>query len=188
MAKQSRISHLSDAELTAMTTREIAAAYYDGNNGAAWNALNARGLKGAPSADGNNGNAEKPIIAQKRATATTAYLPGRVADWAMKKLGMDPDDGDTIPDGFSPEDFLALPDVATESVNYLRLISRLEPEKELNPFRLWLGTGLTRAERALEAVQAAIARIAKIDAAMATSESRFESSRYDAAITAFYAE
>jgi len=145
MAKQSRIAHLSDAELTAMTTREIADAYYDGNNGAAWNALNSRGLKGTPSA--NDG---------ERKTATRkpkGFLPKRVENWAIGKLGLDVADGDLLPDGFGPDDFLYLMDVGQETVNYTRLLSKLCPEKEAPALRAWLGCGLTIAEREQEKLE-----------------------------------
>jgi len=153
-----------------------------GNGGVISNILKDEGWR-----NGGEQKTTNPVV-QKKTAAEIGYLPGRVADWTMRKLGMEPDDGDTLPDDFCPADFLDLPDVAAESTNYLRLVSRLEPEKELNPFRHWLGTGLTRAERAIEAVQAQIARIAQIDAGLATAENRFNAMRYDAAITAFYAE
>lgn len=156
MAKQSRLAHLSNDELSAMTTKEIADIYYDGNVGAAWNALNSRGLKGAPSA---NDGEKKPSTQRQKKVET--YLPGRVSDWCLRKLGSDPDDGDMLPEGFGPENFLALPDVSGETTNYLRLISRLDPEKELSPLKAWLGCGLTIAEREqvkIEAIKDALTK------------------------------
>lgn len=82
-----------------------------------------------------------------------SYLPGRVANWACKKLGIT-----TLLEDFGPEQFMAIPEVVTDSVNWLRLVSKLDPDKEAGPLRAWLGCALTaegrEAEAAKEAAQA----------------------------------
>lgn len=82
------------------------------------------------------------------------FLPKRVENWAIGKLGLDVAEGDLLPDGFGPDDFLALPDVKQETVNYTRLLSKLCPEKEAPALRAWLGCGLTIAEREHERLEA----------------------------------
>lgn len=137
------------------------------------------------------GGTRKPAAAKPAKSSAGSvcdgYLPGRVADWVVRKLGGEPDDGDTLPEGFGPNDFMELEDVKEETTNYQRLLHRLCPDKELNPFRAWLGCGLTRAERAERETAARIASISRMDADREDAEIRFESMRYDAAITAFYA-
>lgn len=95
------------------------------------------------------GGGERKPVARK----TKGFLPKRVENWAIGKLGLDVADGDLLPDGFGPDDFLALPDVESESVNYQRLLSKLCPEKEAPALRSWLGCGLTIAEREQDRIE-----------------------------------
>lgn len=110
-----------------------------GNGGAMSNIVKDEGWR-----EGGGGN-RKPGTRKPK-----GFLPKRVENWAIGKLGLDVADGDLLPDGFGPDDFLALPDVESESVNYLRLLSKLCPEKEDPALRAWLGCGLTIAEREQE--------------------------------------
>lgn len=89
----------------------------------------------------------KSKASASRAKKVDGFLPGRVSDWVVRKLGGEPDDGDKLPEGFGPTDFMELPDVAGETPNYLRLLSRLCPDNEIAPLKAWLGCGLTRVER-----------------------------------------
>lgn len=109
-----------------------------GNGGALSNAIKGLGWR-------EGGGERKPGARKPK-----GFLPKRVENWAIGKLGLDVAEGDLLPDGFGPEDFLALPDVEQETVNYQRLLSKLCPEKESPALRAWLGTGLTIAEREQE--------------------------------------
>jgi hypothetical protein len=112
-----------------------------GNGGALSNAIKDLGWR--------DGGERKPVSRKPK-----GFLPKRVENWAIGKLGLDVADGDLLPDGFGPDDFLALPDVEHDSVNYMRLLSKLCPEKEAPALRAWLGCGLTRDEREQERLDA----------------------------------
>lgn len=115
------------------------------NDGALYNALRDDGyLPGGPVNTGNAGNGGTKSKKPK------GFLPKRVENWCIGKLGLDVAEGDLLPEGFGPSDFLALEDVAQETVNYQRLLSKLCLEKEVPALRAWLGCGLTRAYREAE--------------------------------------
>lgn len=104
------------------------------------------------------------------------FLPKRVENWSIGKLGLDVSDGDLLPDGFGPDDFLSLVDVEQENVNYTRLLSKLCPDKEAPALRAWLGCGLTIAEREQERIDALSKGVnGKIGKALKTALSHAES-------------
>ncbi len=110
-----------------------------------------------------------------RAKKVDGFLPGRVSDWVVRKLGFEPDDGDKLPEEFGPAEFMALPDVAGETANYLRLLSRLCPDNEIAPLKAWLGCGLTSVER----------RIPKLIKVAAEDATKFFEFRNSAAVFGF---
>lgn len=132
------------------TQDECAIEYGFASGGGFWNALD--GLKKKEW----SANWVEPEKGERKPTARKpkGFLPKRVENWAIGKLGLDVADGDLLPDGFGPDDFLALPDVIEESVNYQRLLSKLCPEKEVPALKAWLGCGLTIAERESEKQEA----------------------------------
>ena len=79
-----------------------------------------------------------------------SYLPSRVADWACKKLGIT-----ALSEDFGPEQFMAIPEVVTDSVNWLRLVSKLGNE-EHDALKAWLGCSLSAYDREQDAKSAAI--------------------------------
>lgn len=199
MAKQSRIAHLTDEQLTSMTAKEIAAQFYNGNVGAAWNALDGRGLKGKPAA--NDGKKTTVAIAVSKATVKPVApiapefmpLPGRVVDFMIDNiLPEDWNDEQEI-----PQHFVELV-VLSDTVDWNKRIRRFGAEEiEMLESFLCAPCTMNRREDALlakrarapfERTEATINHHARIDAGLLNAENRFEASRYDADITAFYCE
>lgn len=204
MAKQSRISHISDETLASMTAKEIGAQFYNGNTGAGYNACVARGIK-PKSANGEQAKTvtAKPIAAPvvtanavakpAKAESDTRPLPVRVEAYFEYRLGWDmtlpiqphhiemlircDDTGwNQLALKFGPEETAMLGEFL-ESGGYCpvpRVSQRAEWEREQ--------IKLAEKRRIAEAVAAIVA----IDNRLAGQRERFESSRYDADITAFY--
>jgi len=121
---------------------------------------------------GRSESTERKPVARK----SKGFLPKRVENWAIGKLGLDVADGDLLPDGFGADDFLSLPDVEQETVNYQRLLSKLCPDNEAPALRAWLGCGLTIAEREQEKLEALTKGVnGKIGKALKTALSHAES-------------
>jgi len=201
MAKQSRISHLTNDQLSSMTAKEIGDKFYNGNTGAGYNALVARGIK--PKAQESAKNSDTaiktvsarltPNLATKAPATPVLALPVRIEDYMLDNI---------LPETWNdekpiPQHFVELV-VLSDTADWNKRIRRLGTE-ELDMLEAFLGAPATmnrredlmlakRARAPYERSQATIDHHARIDAGLESAENRFNASRYDAAITAFYAE
>lgn len=137
MAKKSRIAHLNDDMLRSMTTKQIADQFYDGNNGAAWNAL--YGPTGRL-------NGEKPAKADGAAKAPRSNggkrkgcLPARLDQSVNKALtGIIDSDDPAYIESPTWEQFKQARD--SQGANWVDFISKKVKEKELEQFELWISS------------------------------------------------
>lgn len=205
MAKQSRLANVSDETLASMTAKEIGEKWYGGNTGAGYNAAIARGIK-PKSANGAQAKTvtAKPIAAPvvtakvvakpAKAEIDTLPLPGRVEAYFEYRLGWDM----TYPIQAHHVELLILAD----DVTWNQLAMKFGPE-EIAMIGAFLESGgycpvarvSQRADWLAEKANVAAAKriadsisaIAAIDNRLANQRARFEASRFDADITAFYA-
>lgn len=206
MAKQSRIAHLTDEQLTSMTAKEIAAQFYNGNIGAGYNALVARGIK--PKAKETAKNADSgvktavarlvPVAPKATPPVAILTLPARVEEWLVDNiLPEEWQDSDGHLTREIPRHFVELV-VISDTPDWNKRIRRLGQD-EIAMLEAFLGDACTinrREDAAIakaarvpfERAQARMDAQASIDAGLATAKSRFENSRFDADITAFYCE
>jgi len=208
MAKQSRIAHLTNEQLANMTAKDVAIAYYNGNIGAGYNALVARGIKPLAQAQEPGKNAATAIKTVAARVATLAPvkapvspvlpLPARIEEWlADNILPAEWQDNDGRLTREIPQHFVELV-VISDTPDWNKRIRRLGQD-EIAMLEAFLGDACTmnrredamlekRARAPFERAQARMDAQARIDAALATAESRFENSRYDATIVAAYLE
>lgn len=196
MARESKLSGLSNNELRALGTKGVAAKFYSGNVGAAWNALfNPKTGRLA------NDKQDAPVTTKPAQPATVktatvkaqpaikpAGLPGRVEDYFFDSLGWD----ENVTIQKHHVELVVLSDTPA----WNRLIRRFGLEEKLM-LQEFLGAGCTLTDRA-EMVRSekrnrpfvisaeTVAKFASIDSGLIQRESRFESSRYDYDLTAFY--
>lgn len=206
MAKQSRIAHLTNEQLANMTAKEVAIAYYNGNIGAGYNALVARGIKPRAQAQEPGKNAATAIKTVAARVATLAPvkapvspvlpLPARVEEWLVDNiLPEEWQDSDGHLTREIPRHFVELV-VLSDTPDWNKRVRRLGQD-EIDMLEAFLNAPATmnrredlmlakQARAPYERSQATIDHHARIDAALASSKSRFESSRYDASIVAGY--
>lgn len=200
MARQSRISHISDTELANYSAKQIGDMFYNGNTGAGYNAIVARGVKPKAQDTAKNGdNGVKPVaarltpnIAVKAPVSPILALPGRIEDFLIDHVLPETwDDQQEIPSHFV--ELVVLSDTA----DWNKRVRRLGPD-ELTMLELFIGKPATMHKREMalfaeianapyKASKARIDAISAIDAQLDSLASRFEALRYDAAIVAAYA-
>ena len=196
MARESKLSGLSDNELRALGTKGVAAKFYNGNVGAAWNALfnpkTGRLANDKQDSPATTKTAQPVTVKQPAVKATgelvgppiERFLPGRI-ELLLEMLGHD------------VHVVGVLKAIEENSVSWCTQIRKMgEDEREL--MRAFTGmTAWTLADIAHEKREEkrnapfktsaeTVAKFASIDTGLNQRESRFESSRYDYDLTAFY--
>ena len=197
MARESKLIGLTDNELRALGTKGVAAKFYNGNVGAAWNAL-FNPKTGRLANDKQDTTPVKSIATAKPATVkakpATAdefvgppvekLLPGRI-EVLLEMLGHDLHLTGVI---------AAIEENAVAWCTQIRKMG--EDEKAL--MRAYTGlTAWTLADQAHEKREEkrlrpfiisdeTVAKFAGIDTGLVQRENRFESSRYDADLVTFY--
>lgn len=206
MARQSRLSHLTNDQLENMTAKQIGDMFYNGNTGAGYNALVARCIK--PKAQETAKNADSgvktavarlvPVAPKATPPVAILTLPARVEEWLVDNiLPEEWQDSDGHLTREIPRHFVELV-VLSDTPDWNKRVRRLGQD-EIDMLEAFLNAPATmnrredallakRARAPFERSEAKVAHYGRIDACLESAENRFNASRYDAAITAFYAE
>lgn len=134
-----------------------------------------------------------PVAPKATLPASKLTLPGRIEDYLLDNILPESwDDEKPI-----PQHFVELV-VLSDTPDWNKRIRRLGQD-EIDMLEAFLGAPCTmnrredallakRARAPFERSEAKVAHYGRIDAGLESAENRFNASRYDAAITAFYAE
>lgn len=174
-----------------------------GNGGALSNVIKELGWRSEGAKNGDNGvkpaSASVATLAPAKAhvIASTA-LPARIEEWMLDNMlpaEWQDDDGRLVRS--IPQHFVELV-VLSDTPDWNKRVRRLGVD-EITMLEAFLGAPCTmnrredallakRARAPFERTEATINHHARIDAGLLNAENRFEASRYDADITAFYCE
>ena len=190
MARESKLSSLSDNELRALGTKGVAAKFYNGNVGAAWNAL-FNPKTGRLANDKQDSPATtKPAQQAVKATGEFVgppierFLPGRI-ELLLEMLGHE------------VHVVGVLKAIEENSVSWCTQIRKMGEDeralmREFTGMTAWTLADIAHENREakrlrpFKASAETVTKFASIDAGLAQREARFELSRYDSDLTAFY--
>ncbi len=190
MARESKLIGLSDNELRALGTKGVAAKFYNGNVGAAWNALfnpktgRLAGDKQDAQVKAATAQPAKPATVEFIGPPVEKLLPGRI-ELLLEMLGHD-----VHLTG-------VLNAIEENSIPWCTQVRKMGEDeralmREFTGMTAWTLADIAHENREakrlrpFKASAETVAKFAGIDAGLIQRENRFESSRYDSEITAFY--
>lgn len=196
MARESKLSGLSDNELRALGTKGVAAKFYNGNVGAAWNALfnpkTGRLANDKQDSPATTKTAQPATVKQPAVKATgefvgppiERFLPGRI-ELLLEMLGHDVHLTGVLS---------AIEENAVAWCTQVRKMGEDERAlmRDYTGMNSWTLADIAHENREekrnapFKTSAETVAKFAGIDAGLVQRENRFESSRYDADLVTFY--